>query len=51
VAQNFFGKVWGNSEKNPSHPQNLPAPTLMHPLALVLQNYAAEILPTHGLHW
>ena len=28
VAQKFFGQV-GNLLKNPSHPQNLPAPTLM----------------------
>jgi len=21
VAQKFFGQVWGNSDKNPSHPQ------------------------------
>jgi len=23
----FFGQVWEKSGKNPSHPQNLPAPT------------------------
>jgi len=27
VAQNFFGQVWGNLGKNPSHLKILPAPT------------------------
>jgi len=27
AAHIFFGKVWGNSGKNPSQPKNLPAPT------------------------
>jgi len=28
-AQKLFRQVWGNSGKNPSHPQNLPVPTPM----------------------
>ena len=27
LPKKFFGQVWGNSGKNPSHSQNLPAPT------------------------
>jgi len=29
----FFGQVWGNLGKNPSHPKHLPAPTPMLRLA------------------
>jgi len=40
VAQKFFGQVWGNSSKNPSHPKHLPAPTPMHSYDTLLNFFA-----------
>jgi len=41
---NFFGQVWKNSVKNPSHPKKLPAPTSMIEVMFVWNSRWKRIL-------